>query len=214
MKNLFLFPLLLSTVVACNTEKKTAETGEAMATDTVATAQATPYVVDLATSTIAWRGSEGFAFNLDHGHNGTFAITKGNLLATDTSVFGSFEIDIKSLKVLDIEKESSNKKLTGHLLGTDFFEAEKFPTATFEIVSAQPIHADSSQLTGNLTLKGVTKSVVIDAKISRNDSTIQATAKFYINRKDWGMHYGTEDSLGDEMIRPEVLIELNILGRK
>jgi polyisoprenoid-binding protein YceI len=213
MKNLFLFSLLLSVVVACNTEKKTAETGEAIATDT-ATIQATAYTVDLAASSLAWRGSEGFAFSVDNGHNGTFAITKGNLSASDSSLLGSFEIDIKSLKVLDIEREASNKKLIGHLLGADFFEADKFPTATFEIVSTETTNADSSQLTGNLTLKGVTKSIVIPAFINKSDSSIQATAKFYINRKDWGMHYRTEDSFGDEMIRPEVLIELNILAKK
>ncbi len=213
MKNLFLFSLLLSILVACNTEKKTTETGEAIATDTTTTASIA-YTVDLTASSLAWRGSEGLAFNLDHGHNGTFALTKGNLLVSDSSLLGSFEIDIKSLKVLDIEKESSNKKLTGHLLGTDFFEADKFPTATFEIVSTEPITADSSQLTGNLTLKGVTKSIMVPAFINKNDSSIQATAKFYINRKDWGMHYRTEDSFGDEMIRPEVLIELNILAKR
>jgi polyisoprenoid-binding protein YceI len=214
MKNLLLFSLLILIASACHTEKKTAETGEAIATDTAATNKATAYTVDLAASSLTWRGSEGFAFNLENGHHGTFAITKGNLMATNTSLSGSFEIDIKSLKVLDITKEASNKKLTGHLLGADFFEAEKFPTAIFEIVSSVPINSDSSKITGNLTLKGVTKSITIPTFINMSDSIIQTTAKFYINRKDWGMHYRTEDSFGDEMIRPEVLIELNILAKK
>jgi polyisoprenoid-binding protein YceI len=214
MKNLLVISTLLILASACNTEKKTAETGEAIATDKVATIQATSYTVDVAASSVGWTGSEGFAFNLKHAHNGTLNITKGNLLSTDTTLFGSFEIDIKSLKVLDIKKESSNKKLTNHLLGADFFETDKFPTANFEIVSAQPTHADSSKVVGNLTLKGVTKSVAIPAKIVKTDSTLTASAKFYINRKDWGMHYRSEDSFGDEMIRSEILIELNIFAKK
>lgn len=214
MKNLLILFSLAFLLTSCHTEKKTAETGNAIATDADTTVRATAYTVDLVASSLAWTGSEGFTFNFDHGHNGTFAITKGNLLATDTSLVGSFEIDIKSLKVLDIKKEASNKKLTNHLLGADFFEADKFPTATFEIVAAQVITGDSSKLTGNLTLKGVTKSVVIPALIHKSDSTLQATAKFYINRKDWGMHYRTEKSFGDELIRPEVLIELNIFAKK
>lgn len=214
-KYILLILALLALAASCSTsEKKAVTTGEAIDTDTLTTVQATAYTVDITASSVAWTGSEGFAFNLDHAHNGSLAITKGNLLASDTALFGSFEIDIKSLKVLDIKKESSNKKLTTHLLSADFFDADQFSTATFEIVSAEPIHADSSKVTGNLTLKGLTKSVVIPAKIIRSDSSLIASAKFYINRKDWNMHYRTEDSFGDEMIRPEVLIELNIVAKK
>jgi polyisoprenoid-binding protein YceI len=214
MKKLFTISTLLLLIAACNTGKKTAETGEAIATDTVTTVAAVAYTVDVANSTLAWTGSEGFAFNLDHAHNGLINITKGNLLATDKTFNGSFEIDIKSLKVLDIKKEASNKKLTTHLLSVDFFEADKFPTANFEIVSTTPTVADSVSVTGNLTLKGVTKSIVFPANITKSDSSISATAKFYINRKDWGMHYRSEDSFGDEMIRPEILIEFNVLAKK
>jgi polyisoprenoid-binding protein YceI len=214
MKNVLLISAFFLLAVACNTEKKTAETGEAIATDSVTTVAAVAYTVDVANSTLAWTGSEGFAFNLDHAHNGLINITKGNLQAADNSINGSFEIDIKSLKVLDIKKEASNKKLTTHLLSVDFFEADKFPTANFEIVSTTPTVADSVSVTGNLTLKGVTKSIVFPANITKSDSSISATAKFYINRKDWGMHYRTEDSFGDEIIRPEILIEFNILAKK
>jgi polyisoprenoid-binding protein YceI len=214
MKKLFTISTLLLLIAACNTEKKTAETGEAITTDTVTTVEAVAYTVDIANSTVAWTGSEGFAFNLDHAHNGTLNITKGNLLSSDTALFGSFEIDVKSLKVLDIKKEASNKKLTTHLLSADFFDADKFPTANFEIVSTTPTVADSVSVTGNLTLKGVTKSIVFPANIAKSDSSINATAKFYINREDWGMHYRTEDSFGDEMIRPEILIEFNVLAKK
>jgi polyisoprenoid-binding protein YceI len=214
MKNHFVISLLLLLALACNTEKKTAETGQAIATNTITTVEATTYTIDMAASSLAWTGSEGFAFNLDHAHNGTFNLTKGNLLVTDSTLTGSFEIDVNSLKVLDIKKEDRNKKLCTHLLGVDFFEAEKFPTASFEIVSVKALTPDSTQLTGNLTLKGVTKSVVFPVMLNQSDSTLNATARFYINRKDWGMHYRSEDSFGDEMIRPEVLIELNILARK
>jgi polyisoprenoid-binding protein YceI len=214
MKKLLLLITSL-TIAACGSkEKKTIEASDAIATDTTTAIQSTAYTVDVAASSVAWTGSEGLAFNLQHGHNGTFSITKGNLLATDESLSGSFEIDVKSLKVLDIKKESGNKKLTSHLLGADFFEADKFPTATFEIVSSEPTSADSSKVTGNLTLKGLTKSVVIPARLVKSDSSITASAKFYINRKDWNMHYRTEDSFGDEIIRPEVLIELNIVAKK
>jgi len=214
MKNLTTILLILLIASACNTKKKTAETGEAIATDSVTAIEATAYTVDVAASSLGWTGSEGFAFNLDHAHNGTLNITKGSLLSSDTALFGSFEIDVKSLKVLDLKKESSNKKLTTHLLGADFFETEKFPTATFEIVSTTPTVADSVSVTGNLTLKGVTKSIVFPANITRSDSSINAMAKFYINRKDWGMHYRSEESFGDEMIRPEILIELKLLAKK
>ena len=114
------------------------------------------------------------------------------------------------LKNFDLKNPKKNADLVGHLKGTDFFDAAQFPTATFELVSAEKTATDSTRITGNLTLKGVTKSVTFPAKLDMTGDGVKANAKFYINRKDWGMNWHSENSFGDEMIRPEVGIELKI----
>jgi polyisoprenoid-binding protein YceI len=144
-------------------------------------------------------------------HNGTFSISKGSLSVTSGMLTGGdFEIDMSSLKILDIKAENKNAKLAGHLKSADFFETDKYPNATFQIASSKPLSADSIEVTGNLTMKGVTKSIAFPVRLSASDSVVTAKAKFYINRKDWNMSYRTDKSFGDELIRPEVLIELII----
>lgn len=55
-------------------------------------------------------------------------------------------------------------KLDEHLMKPDFFDAAKFPTATFVSTSVKPEGATGAEITGNLTLHGVTKPVVLDAQ--------------------------------------------------
>ena len=75
---------------------------------------------------------------------------------------------------------------------------------------ANPTHF----VTGNLELKGVTKRIKFPAKITISDGKVNAEAKFNINRKDWGMSYGADESLGDKFIRPTVHLGLNIVANK
>jgi polyisoprenoid-binding protein YceI len=205
--------LFLGFFACSGTDKQTVKTEDAKAVDSIKVAEAKTVELDLEKSTLAWEGSEGFA-SIVKSHNGTFVITKGSLSVKENQlVGGSFEIDINTLKVLDIKDAASNAKLTNHLKSADFFESDKFPKATFEVVSAEKSANDSTKVTGNLTLKGVKKSVVFPAKIEITDKAVKANAKFYINRKYWGMFYRTESSLGDEFIRPEVGIDFNIITK-
>ena len=199
---------------SCGGGQKTAQTGDAQAVDSTKVALATTFVIDTAASSVGWEGGEGFA-KLVKTHNGTFGVSEGTLSAKDSAlVGGKFVLDLNKLVVLDLPKGKKNADLVGHLKGNDFFDVAKFPTATFELVSAEKTVSDSVKITGNLTMKGVTKSVVFPAKVAISDSQISANAQFYINRKDWGMNYSSESSLGDEMIRDAVGIELKIVAKK
>jgi polyisoprenoid-binding protein YceI len=73
---------------------------------------------------------------------------------------------------------------------------------------------DSVRVTGNLSMKGVSKSVSFPAKVGVAGDVLNAGAKFLINRKDWGIHFMSENSFGDEMIRHEVGIQLQIVAHK
>lgn len=95
--------------------------------------------------------------------------------------------------------------LDKHLKTADFFDTAKFPTATFRATSIRRTDADSADITGNLTLRGVTKPIVIKADF--NQAGVNPVNKLYtvgfdgeakIKRSDFGINYGLP-ILGDEV---------------
>ncbi len=206
----------LSFLSACNNEAKpTIKASEATEVSTPAEASATVFTVDT-TSSLTWEGYEGLKLSKSE-HNGTLAITHGTLNVKDSAITGgSFSIPLSTLVVLDIPAtEARNAKLKKHLLNADFFDSEKFPTADFSITNVAKTVGDSVAITGNLTLKGTAKSVTIPALVKMENGVLTAsTPKFYINRKDWGMNYRSENSLGDELIRPELGLSIKLSAKK
>lgn len=214
--------------VRCSESPKSdkAETAEAKKVDEKAKVDALDLSVDVANSQITWVGTKPVGK-----HNGTFNVKKGNLAVKEGNVVGgSFTIDIKTLKNADLTADKGKGKLEGHLLSKDFFDADKFPESKFEIVSVEAYKANGEDrkdldkeyalanpthtVTGNLELKGVTKSITFPAKIKVEGEAVSAEAKFNINRKDWGMSYGADKSLKDKFIRPTVHIGFNISAKK
>lgn len=203
-------------LTSCKNEaKETVETSEAIVVETTKTPADETYEVNVNNSTIAWEGFEGIKL-LASEHNGTINLSAGKLFVKDEKVVGGkFNIDMNSIIVLDIPADNSkNAKLTNHLKDPDFFDTPKFPEANFEIISIEAANTDSSIVNGNLTIKGISKNISFAALIVKDANTIKANAKFYINRKDWGINYRSEDSLGDKMIRPEMGIAINLIAQK
>lgn len=178
--------------------------------------------VDTDNSYVSWIGTKPTG-----SHNGTIKISHGKMsMENDILVGGDFTIDMKTLKVLDMDEEN-NAKLGGHLMSEDFFTVEEFPTAKFELVSTTPLteeqianieHDETSmairdvthRVTGNLTMMDKTRSVTFPARINISNDRMEAVANFNIDRTDWGVTYGSDRSLGDNFIRPTVNIGLNI----
>jgi polyisoprenoid-binding protein YceI len=69
-------------------------------------------------------------------------------------------------------------------------------------------------VSGNLTLKDVTKNVSFPAKIDLDGNTLKAKANFDIDRRQWQMNYGNDKTLGDKFISEKVNIELDLQGNK
>jgi polyisoprenoid-binding protein YceI len=96
-----------------------------------------------------------------------------------------------------------------HLRSADFFDAEKHPELTFKstkVVAGK----DELMVTGDFTLRGVTKSITIPVKIagfkdSRGRIVMGAMAETTIKRSEFGVNYGLNGAVSDE-----VKIELNI----
>lgn len=217
-----LFTIATAAVIALASCKGAPKADEATTSDEqqAASAQGVAYKVD-SSQVVSFIGTKPVGQ-----HNGTFNITEGQLFVqNDVSVTGGkLTLDMKSLKITDADT-AGTAKLAGHLASADFFEVEKFPTATFEITDIQAYNADSTKpalvldgathtVSGNLTMRGVTKNVTFPAIVKVNGNTATAQANFNINRTDWGLVYGNDKSLGDKFIRPEVNVSFSISANK
>jgi polyisoprenoid-binding protein YceI len=91
---------------------------------------------------------------------------------------------------------TTSPKLTAHLGTPDFFDAAKFPNATFKSTSVT-VNGTSARITGDLTLRGVTKPVVLDATFTGagkspmgNKSVVGFEATTSVKRSDFGITFG------------------------
>ena len=185
----------------------------------VASAAGQRFVVDTTESRIRFTG-HGVGKN----HPGTFRLSSGELSVANNQISGGqFVINIKSME-MEEKGDMFQNKLHPHLLSGDFFDAEKFGVARFEITNVAPYEANSSDtslveganfsVSGNFTLKDVTKNITFPAKIDLDANTLKAKANFDIDRTQWQMNYGNDKTLGDKFISEKVNIELDLQARK
>jgi len=147
-------------------------------------------------------------------HNGTIALKSGTLNVNGKSVTGGgFIIDMTSIKDAD-----GSAKLEGHLKADDFFGADKFPTSNFVITKVAGSGANVT-VTGNLTIKGITKPLTFPATVAVNaDGTITATAaKIVVDRTKYDIKYGSKsffESIGDKAIYDEFELAVKLVAKK
>jgi polyisoprenoid-binding protein YceI len=97
-------------------------------------------------------------------------------------------------------------QLTGHLKSPDFFDVATYPESNFALTAVTATET-GYDVTGDLTLHGVTKTLTFPAAISIGDASVTATSEFVIDRFDFGIEYA---GAADDLIRREVVIRLNI----
>ena len=86
---------------------------------------------------------------------------------------------------------SDVEKLTNHLKDADFFEVKAYPEASFvsKSIIAKPAGDSTHEVTGDLTLRGVTKSITFPVAVSGGNE-LSLKSSFTISRKEFGMTYG------------------------
>lgn len=124
------------------------------------------------------------------------------------------EKDLSKSRVrVDIELASvftDSEKLAGHLKSADFFGVDTLPTARFVSTSIAP-QGETANVTGELTLHGVTKPITFPAKIGLGDDQLDATAQFTINRKHFGIVYPGKP---DDLISDDVQISFELHAKR
>lgn len=102
---------------------------------------------------------------------------------------------------------SDAEKLTAHLKSGDFFDVENHPTATFASSGIAAGADGTYTITGELTLRGVTKQISFPAHVELGADGFRAQAEFSILRFDFGIEF---KGPADNLIRDEVLIKLDL----
>jgi len=151
-------------------------------------------------------------------HYGTISISKGELqLENDVLTGGSFEIDMNTITNKDLENQEYNQKLVGHLKSDDFFGVEKYPAASLVITSVENKGASKYLVHGDVTIKGITKSISFPTQLAIYGGKASATATITIDRSDFNIKYGSGsffDGLGDKMIYDEFTLDVKLVANK
>lgn len=143
---------------------------------------------------------------------GQFKSFDGSVLS-DKPDFSDAKIEV-SIDVNSINTD--DEKRDGHLKSPDFFDANKYPKITFKSKSLKKVNNNLYKLTGDLTMHGVTKEVVLDVQFNgiKNDPWGNTKAGFKvtgkINRNDFGLKYNAPLEGGGVLIGEEVNITCNV----
>ena len=205
-----------------------AKTTEAKKVDNDKTGET--WKLNISDSKIEWVGTKVTGY-----HVGAVPLKSGEIHVKDDEVTGGkFILDIANMQVVGPKGSdtASNKKLLGHLKSADFFDVEKNPEGTFELTDVRPYKGDAIKdttdprqeeinkykvtnpthtVSGNLTLKGVTKNIEFPARITVSGNTAEAIAKFNIDRKDWDIVYAGKP---DDLIRDAIHLGISIKAAK
>lgn len=170
------------------------------------------YQLDTLNSRIEWKGYKVLKSD-QTSHFGTIEFESGDLTVHEgTLESGKFVADMNSLTSVDLKDDAEQLgKLNGHLKSGDFFEVDKFPTASYEITKVSPNKSGdyNTLLDGNLTIKGITKPVQFNANVSVKDGEVSiATEPKDIKREDFGVKF--QIPLANGMIKDEVNLQILI----
>ena len=148
-------------------------------------------------SKVTWK-----AYKVTGSHTGTVDLKSGALTFDDGVLKGGeFIVDMPSIVSTDLEGEYKGK-LEGHLKSDDFFGVEKHPTASLVFTEVKSSGKNSYEVTGDLTIKGITKPITLDVSIYGS----KATATMKVDRAQYDVKYGSGsffDNLGDKTIYDE-----------
>ena len=176
-------------------------------------------------STLNWRG---FKTHVPWDHTGMIKVAGGEInLEGENMVAGSFHMDMNSIVLTDALKDSEekSKRLIGHLRSDDFFAVDSFPMSTFDITRVEAMEGDAVKAThmisGNLTMRGITKNISFPAMVMMHDQKLHIKAEtFTIDRTEWNVMYDSESWIGgiteatkEKLIDHKIEIDFDLMAQ-
>lgn len=230
MKSRLLWAPFFSFLFACTNAPDSDEATTTDAKDVNENKSGQKWDVNVSDSKIEWIGTKVSGY-----HTGIVPIKSGEIQVNNGEVTGGkFVMDIANMTVLGPKGSDTakNNKLLGHLKSADFFDVAKHPEGTFELTGVKPYSGEAIKdttdprqdeineykvtnpthtVSGNLTLKGVTKNIEFPARITVSGNVADAIAKFNIDRKEWGIVYPGQP---DDLIRDQIHLGISIKASK
>lgn len=161
--------------------------------------------IDRASSSVGFTGAK-----VTESHDGSFEDFSGTI-DLDPENIGASSVEV-TIQIGSLRIEPA--RLAQHLLTPDFFDAERFPTATFR---STRIEAGSSAtiegrpathtIAGDLTMRGVTRSIIFPAIVAVAPDAVTAESELGIRRQDFGIVYA---GMADDLIRDDVVIRFRV----
>ena len=175
-------------------------------------ARAATWEVDPAHSQIAF-SVRHMMISTVHGQFRTFSATATGDPASPASATIEASVDVASI-------DTGNEKRDSHLKSADFFDVEKLPKMTFKSKKIEAAGAGKYKVTGDLTLHGVTKEVVLDVEAPSAPVTMMgalrsgARATTKIHRKDFGIEWNKAMDGGGVLVGDDVDVTIDVEAAK
>ncbi|MFH8517978.1 YceI family protein [Streptomyces gelaticus] len=170
------------------------------------------YTIDPAHSSIGFTVRHAMVTNV----RGTFGEHEGSLKLDGSDPANSTaSIDVR---IASIDTGIADRD--GHLVSGDFFDAEKFPLMTFRSTHAEQLGGDKYRVTGDLTIKDVTRPLSIDLEFNGSATDVYGNERVGfeggadILRSDWGLTWNAALETGGVMVSDKVKLNFDISAIK
>ncbi|MFJ3590245.1 MULTISPECIES: YceI family protein [unclassified Streptomyces] len=187
-------------------------TTAAAAVDPALAALTGDYTIDPSHSSIGFTVRHAMVTNV----RGSFGEHEGSLKLDGSNPAGSaVSIDVKIASV-----DTGIADRDGHLVSGDFFDAEKFPLMTFRSTSTDQLGGDKYRVTGDLTIKDVTRPLAIDLEFNGSATDVYGNERVgfeggtEILRSDWGLTWNAALETGGVMVSDKVKLNFDISAIK
>lgn len=137
--------------------------------------------------------------------NGTLNLNEENPAATSVDI----QIEAASINTRDAQRD-------GHLKSPDFLNADAYPYLTFKSAKVNVVDSHHAKLTGDLTIRDVTRPVILEVEYNGHSKSPWGTVSYgfsantKINRKDWGLAWNAPLETGGVLVGEEVTIDIEL----
>jgi polyisoprenoid-binding protein YceI len=184
--------------------------------DTTTTSTSTPTIAELSGDYVVDPSHSRIGFVARHA-----MVTKVRGAFNDFEGKGTFDAADPSRSHLEVTIQAAsidtrNADRDGHLRGNDFFDMENHPTIRFVSTGFEQVNDETFRVTGDLTIKGVTKPVTFDLEYTGTaidpwgNRRVGLEGNVTVNRKDWGVNWNAALEAGGVLVSEKVVLEFEI----
>ena len=152
-------------------------------------------------------------------------VTKVRGAFNDVTGTGYFDADDPSkshaevvIKAASIDTRNADRD--AHLRSNDFFDMETYPEIRYVTTSVEPLDDTHFRVSGDLTIKGITRPVTIDFEYTGsavdpfNNQRVGFEGSVEVNRKDWGLNWNAPLEAGGLLVSEKVTLEFELSAIK